>query len=269
MQRSISIAIPFAAFICYCLLLAIVYWLGGRKRANGLFMLYLLTGAVWSLGSFMWRIQAPLFWNRVLITGVVGFPMTFFHFVRVFLGIRGQKYLLYCGYGLLCVILIANLMGYVTRDAYYEDGMAHYEIGPAAPFMGMYMYSYMALAMFYLVQRYFRTRDRLYRNRIQYPLLGLSLAMVASITNFVPEVGKYPIDIAASIINALLTAYAILRYHLLDITLVIRKGLAYSTLTVGIAAVYLLSIFVFERLASTVLGYGAYLVAALWPSSSR
>jgi signal transduction histidine kinase len=44
------------------------------------------------------------------------------------------------------------------------------------------------------------------------------------------------------VVNAMLIAYAILRYHLLDITLVVRRGLLYSIPTVIIGAAYFLLI---------------------------
>ena len=45
--------------------------------------------------------------------------------------------------------------------------------------------------------------------------------------------------------NALLITYAILRYQLLDITLVIRKGLVYSSLTALLATAYFFTVFIF------------------------
>jgi len=259
-------AIPLIAFICYIGLLLIVYRQGARQRVNQAFMLYLLTAAMWSLGSFAWRLQASLFWNRILVAGVTGTFITFFQFVRILLGMRAQRHWLYLGYGLFFAILVANLLGYVTRDTYFVNGIACYEIGPAMPFMGIYGYVYSGLGMYYLIRQYSRTLDRSYRNKIQYLVVGLSVTMLASFTNFVPEIGKYPIDIAASVINGLLIAYAILRYQLLDITLVIRKGLVYSSLTALIAGVYLFIVFIFSS-AFRSLFYGSLVPAILVASA--
>jgi putative nucleotidyltransferase with HDIG domain len=56
------------------------------------------------------------------------------------------------------------------------------------------------------------------------------------------DLGKYPIDIAANTIAAMLIAYAILRHQLLDIQIVVRLGLLYSITTAILGLVYFLAI---------------------------
>ena len=64
---------------------------------------------------------------------------------------------------------------------------------------------------------------------------------MATLINFT-EWGKYPIDIAANTVSAMLIAYAILRHKLLDIQIVIRLGLLYSITTTILGLIYFLAI---------------------------
>jgi PAS domain S-box-containing protein len=81
------------------------------------------------------------------------------------------------------------------------------------------------------------------RNRIRYPLIGASLVFVGGLSNLVDPFAPYPLDHAANLLNAFLLAYAVFRYQLADITLVVRKGLLYSIPTVIIGAGYFLIIY--------------------------
>ena len=72
-------------------------------------------------------------------------------------------------------------------------------------------------------------------------MLGISLPIFAILINFT-ELGKYPIDIAANVITAILISYAILRHQLLDVKVVIRLGLIYSITTAIFGAIYFLVI---------------------------
>ncbi len=89
--------------------------------------------------------------------------------------------------------------------------------------------------------------------------------------NYSVALRGYPIDIVANVLNAGLTATAILRYRLLDIRLVVRKGLRYSFTTIVVGVVY----FVFLSLAVQVLhivaGYQVFLLSrgsgCAWPRS--
>ena len=82
----------------------------------------------------------------------------------------------------------------------------------------------------------------------------------ASGFNFTP-LGQYPVDIAANALTALLIAYAILRYQLLDISLVIRKGLLYSIPTVIISTTYFLIITLSLRLFNLYTGLEIFLLS--------
>jgi len=78
--------------------------------------------------------------------------------------------------------------------------------------------------------------------------------MAADIATNFTKLGRYPLDILLNVINASLIAYVILRYKLLDINIIIRKGLVYFPLTGIIASVYLFTIFILERLLRGALG---------------
>ncbi len=259
----VSQAIPAIATVCYTALSVVVYLQSTRERTHQVFLLYLIGNAIWSLGSFMWRLQASLFWNRILVGGVTVTAILFYTFVVVFLEMKTHRHWLYLGYGLCAATLIANVLGYVVRDTYFVDGVARYEIGPAILLIGLYGYFYYGLSMYSLIQRYRKTRNRLYRNRVQYLILGLCLIMLAGASNFAPELGKYPIDIAASLINAFLIAFAILRHHLLDISIIIRKGLVYSIPTAALAIAYFCIIIAAESVLRSFVGYQVFFLSFL------
>lgn len=248
---NLNVLIPLLAFIIYALLLLVVVReQAAASRVNRVFTLHLLAMTVWSFGSFMMHANfwpdAVLKWNKLMSIGVLGLPITFFYFVQAFLGkIINQKKWLYIGIISYVLLQFANFMGYMIPSGYVSEGIFHFELGPAVPFMALNYYFFFGYAIFSLVRQYRQEKDKIYRNRINYLLIGISLVVVGTLTNFTP-LGKYPIDIASNLINALLITYAIVRHELLDINIVVRKTLAYSTLTGILALTYLLPIWIFH-----------------------
>jgi len=92
-----------------------------------------------------------------------------------------------------------------------------------------------------LARGYNHTQDLNQRNRFRYLILAQSISILATLINFT-EWGKYPLDIAANGITAILIAYAVLRHRLLDTRFVIRFGLLYSLTTAVLGLVYYLAI---------------------------
>ena len=78
--------------------------------------------------------------------------------------------------------------------------------------------------------------------------MGISVVVLGTLTNFTP-LGKYPVDIAANLVNALLITYTIVRYELLDFNFVIRKALAEVGLTGIMVSTYLVPILIYELVA--------------------
>ncbi len=113
-----------------------------------------------------------------------------------------------------------------------------------------------------LAKGYSRTSESNQRNRFRYLILALSITILATLINFT-EWGKYPIDIAANTIAALLIAYAILRHNLLDIQIVIRLGLLYSITTTILGFIYFLVITLTMSLVQVVSGGRIFLLSVL------
>src|SRR5450756_3056788 len=74
-------------------------------------------------------------------------------------------------------------------------------------------------------------------------MIGAVMVLLGGATNSINALSRYPLDIAANLGNALLLAYAIARYQLMDLTLVTRRLLAWSLGVIAISATYAASLF--------------------------
>ena len=123
------------------------------------------------------------------------------------------------------------------------------------------VYLYIAYGAILLIAHHRRANSASERNRIKYLLLGLLFLVAGSLANLSPVLRPYPVDMIMNALFAFLIAYAILRYQLLDISVVIRKGLLYSVLTATITAVYFLFVFLAINLFHAVTNYQIFLLS--------
>jgi two-component sensor histidine kinase len=260
----IPTVIPLIALLCYGPLLAITVRQGLRKTVNRFFVLYLLSMLVWSFGALMMYVDTPnaFFWNKVMLSGLSGMPVAFLCFIRAFLLVKGRAWWLYLGFISYIILLVINAHGHLAEYIYLtEEGLIQYEFGPAVPLFGAHFVLLIGLSAQNLIRGYKETRDSVQHNKVKYALLGITAIVLGGVTNVVPALGAYPIDIAANVINAALLAYAIFRYQLLDITLVIRKGLLYSIPATIIGIAYFLLISLAVRLFHTLAGPQIFLLS--------
>ncbi len=241
-----STIISLIAFLYYGVLFFIILRQNIRSRIRLYFGGYLLSMMIWSFASFMMfsgiSSLTALFWNRALVVGSIAMPVLFYGFVAAFL-MKDRRFWLYLCLALYLLIELTNLLGYLIVSARVENGLLYNEYGPASlALSGFSWVFFISLSFVELVIAYRNSRDVAYRNRLRYLYLVIVVIFAGTLTNLVYPLKVFPSDVAFNILSALLITFAILRHHLLDISVVVRKGLLYSIPTVIIGASYYLVI---------------------------
>jgi diguanylate cyclase (GGDEF)-like protein/putative nucleotidyltransferase with HDIG domain len=133
---------------------------------------------------------------------------------------------------------VLNLSGLVVKSASLVDGFLIHDIGNWDYALAAVLVPFLSLSILMLVRRYRSSIDPIDRNRTMYLITGWSVLLIISyVTPFTPSLAGLPTDHFGNLGNALLIAYAISRFHLLDIRLVARRGLTYAILTIAVVGI--------------------------------
>jgi signal transduction histidine kinase len=254
------------AVLGHIALLTVVSCHGIRSRLRRYASLYLLALAIWSFGSLMMRLDPTriLFWNKILVAGgVIVMPWALLCFTRAYLGLPQDRWL-WLALVVPGFLAIATATGHMVDYVRLTDsGRIEFGFDRALPIYATYWIFSLGYTCWALVRAYRHSVDPVMRNRIRYPLIGITFVFLGGLTNVSPAIAAFPVDHAANFINALLLTYAILRHRLLDISIIIRKGLLYSVPTAALAIVYLLIVLATERLLVSFVGYQLLFLSTL------
>ncbi len=204
---------------------------------------------IWSFGSFIMRtntLPGALFWNRILCVGLIGMPVTFYHFTLVLTETKNQNRKLLTGYITGGLFLVANFTGLIMVDAYSINNIFYYTLGPLASSMAIWSITYLVLAFTNIIQKV--KSKKIPYTRVKFILVGLVLVIIGGLLNLIPTLGKYPLDIVLNTINAIFIAYSIYRYRFLEIKLIVKKGMSYSLYTLLLTGVYIIAIFSLQKI---------------------
>jgi hypothetical protein len=256
---------PLLALLNYVFLLFMTLRRGAHFRLHRLFTLYVLIMAVWSLGSSMMRLDPVriLLWNKVTTGSAMIMPVAFLGFVQTFLDEREDSWL---GASLLIVVglEVVNGLGLILGDIrLLEGGLLSFDVGPITYPMATFNGLVMVFSLGRLARAHQRVSDPVLRNRVRYPLIGGGTVLLGGLSNLLDVPAHYPIEHAANLINASLLAYSVFRYQLLDIRVVIRKGLVHLVPTAVIGTIYFLLTFLAVRLFHAFAGPQVFLLSLL------
>ncbi len=244
MNIDISSFIPAITFILY-----VVFTVFGLYRERGEtvmwpFILYMLSMTVWSFGSLMMHLNSgvltPLFWNRFMVAGMLGGPITIFHAMFEFVGLKRRYYYfqLFLGYAIYAYLLVVNFAGHIVTNAWFDSQEFHYTLGGGAVIAYFLSYVYLVLVIVMLSIELLRTKSRVDRKKLRLPLFGASIMLVGVLGNLYEPIGRYPIDLLSSAVNAVLIFYAVYKYRLVHYSTYVLRAVLYFVLVVVSAFVF-------------------------------
>jgi len=222
-----------------------------RTRIRRSFVVYVVIAMAWSLSSLAFYLLALFLDNFQFTRALAGVAalcgvcavIAYYDFVRAFVH-KTSNIEVKLGYAAVLFILVPlAALGYLPESASITKGAVDIQYGHFLLLMTAIGGIFFILSVVALVRSYRASTDPLSRNRTAYLLIGLALLFAFSIRSGIPPLPKYPLDPVGHLANALVISYAIMRYRLLDMRLLIRKGLVYSLISIFITASFLLVLY--------------------------
>ena len=232
-----------------------------RSRVNVTWALTSFAVAIWALEA--WGFFEPNYKSALLVWRITNYaalciPVFFTHFCLALvnkplkestLGIAGYGFVVGMAGFFLTPWFIPSLSPKLIFPNYVNPGPLY--IAFTFQFFILVFYSH------WLLFRHLPGESRERQNQIRYVALGTIIGYACGSTTFL-MVYDIPFNPLPSLFTALyagFVTYAIVKHRLMDITIVIRKGLVYSILVALIAATYLVIVLLIERLLQGAIGY--------------
>ena len=219
------------------------------KKANVIFGIFCLVVAIWGIGGFFYSTahqieNAYRAWQIANICAIF-VPVVFYHFVDVYLGIKNKiflRFLYTIAFSLLFInffyrkIFIGELSIFFNQF-YYIDWIK----SKNPLYLIFYVSFYWVLLgyAFFLTLVRFRSSYGTPRNQLKYFILATMIGFLGGHSCFLPVFGWkiYPYLNILIAIYPLIFGYAIVKYRLMDITLVLTRTsifIAVYSLVLGI-----------------------------------
>jgi len=220
-------------------------------HTNRLWGLVSLSVAIWSIGlSFVTAAadyQSANQWLHVHYVGAILIPVFFLHFVQVLvnknhLAIRRSVY----GFG--GVFLFLNFTGRLV-DVVPKAPFSYYTAPLAAyPAYVAFFFAAVVYAHALLLKEYYASSGQK-REQLKYLFFGSTVGFIGGSTAFFPvfDWPIFPYGMYLVALYVLIIGYSILRHRLMDITVVINKGIAYSVLLTAILTPVYLTVLASQR----------------------
>jgi signal transduction histidine kinase len=208
-----------------------------KSKINKTLALFCFAGALWGLGALKIALtpqgqpELALIWWKIAHIGIILMPVFLLHFIFIFLNLKKEK-LLYLVYFLGIFFLFINFftdlfisqMKWVFNSFYWDSPPG--------------LFYYFFVAFFFLVIVYchyelfkaYKKSIGIKRTQIRYIFLAALIGFSGGGTSFLPCFGInfYPIFNFATPLYPLIMSYAIIRYRLMDIRLVLGRGAIYA-----------------------------------------
>jgi len=241
---SLYLILPVIEFIFCVALLSLLIIKGRHDVARVPFGIFLGFMATWGIFIFMMRAAPDLsqaaFWENFVFGSILSAALSFYWFTCAVTGSRGSRKLLVTLLAATIIVISLIPTGLIfssMQQMWYGKAPV---IAPLFPLYVLCVYVPIALGMAALIKNFRRTRDVDERIRNQYIVAGIVAMFIGGTSDYLPVlgIGIYPLGIIGNIGFCILATIAMLKYGLMEIRVVLRKGASYSLISMFIFGVF-------------------------------
>lgn len=212
-----------------------VYLRDSAAPRNRIYGLYCLSIAIWSVFYFWWQLteshELAVSLLRSLMAGAILIPILYFHHTVTFLDIAARHArALKIGYALAALFLLVDTTPWFVAGVRPAGAFSFW------PVPGLFFHPYLLYFAWYvvyatsLVAAALRDAKGIRRQQYAYMLAASIIGYTGGATNFPLwyDVPVLPYGTVLITVYTVLMAYTIVRYRLMNISVVLNKGLGYA-----------------------------------------
>ena len=213
---------------------ALIIFLRGRKLVHYLWGAFCISFIVWGMGGYKIATTVDadeaIFWWKVAYIGVIFIPIFLAHFTYEFLNIKEKWHLVifyFLGAFFLILNLFTNLFINKVRWAFNQ----FYYISSPTLFYTLFVLVFLGLVIICVFKfwQYYLVAQGIRRVQLRYILIALVIGFSGGAFSFLPvyKIELYPALNLTVSIGVVIVAYAIFRYRLMDVRILLREGFIY------------------------------------------
>jgi diguanylate cyclase (GGDEF)-like protein len=222
-------------------------------KRHVLFFIFLVSAMFWSFSSFLLRSNAfpgsgpDIFKLTTILFSVL--VVQFHSFISSYYPPNKSRWLLFA-YVSLLLIIVYVILGYATGEIYVIDAhvRSYYKTGIVFISLPLLI---IAIRNLYVFGKMLKPIENpIQRNQILALILGVSSLSIFTILSLPSWFEDFPIAHFGNLVVAFILSYAVIRHHLVDIRLVIRKSVAWLMLGIVGAMGFWLILIVIQNIFS-------------------
>ena len=259
-----------------CSIALFVFLYNRKSITNKIFSLYSLSISVWSFFTASHALvhsQAlSLFLAKMMNIGVLFIPILFFHFCLVLLNsYEKYKNRLFIGYFICATLIIINFTTSLLIPSVRPKLGYYYfmDAGSVYPLLVGYFTIYVIFGLYLLSKAYFTSLGNR-RNQLKYLLSGSVIGYAFGISNFLPvydiTIFPYPFGSYAISLYVGIAAYAIIRHHLMDVEVIVKRTLVFAGLSAFVLGIIVITSSILQEAIGELIGLSkawAYVLTAV------
>ncbi|MFH1548053.1 MAG: ATP-binding protein [Candidatus Omnitrophota bacterium] len=253
-----------------------VLYKGPKKTVNQSLSLFVYSVSAWSLFNLLVSVLKDMRWvtffgHWCFATGALIF-ITILYFSIVFPKPPTEHKKLNYGIPILnystiilgAIFFFLSFTKFIQRDVYsLPTGIFRPKVGVLHPLYVAYIVGSVSLSLSYLFKKWKTVKIGIEATQLKVLFTGLLIATsLAIFTNAILPALGFPQLVSLgptfSVILVGFVAYAIVRYRLFDITVVVKKTVIYTLLTAFVTAFYIAGVLLAERLFRRVVPYQTF-----------